>query len=589
MHEPGYRSHPVAPASEGERPEAAPPARRGRGLRSRLALAPLLAVVLPAAGCFESKVVTSKVLTPTSAGAAKDMNGVFYALPRTVVKADVPVVRVNKRPGLLSHFTPCEGFFPGEGYVFRKGSEFSVDADAINIDTTFVPDTEEIYMIKIRGGMFETRNLELKLTESGVLVKADAETTNEAIDIVTGSIKAGAGLLAKALPLIPLSGTTGLTPEQQRCRSLVVEKWVDELNLGGSNIIDAAGNINETELNRVKAIPEMVRNPAQFKAGYDEAQRIVGNINDLADRRTAILATQPSEVADVAAVNADSMKLVLDELGKTAKELKETYFTGSEAVAGTWNASFRLNPSPARMSIDLFTLSKEHGVCEVHVNGGANNGQGVKRPPMFKIAKACPGGAAACKPKEMVPVNCAGQLVRLDMASGENGEGGPGGALMADRINSALLKQDGSRGFYYRIPGRAVAFIRQGPREGTADELARKSLSVAQFGKVVSLPASTGGRRTKYTLDLYESSGGLKNFVMGSSALIQQKNIDDLSAAGSTLIDAKVARDAAREKANAPPDVLQQLERQRKILEERKKIRDLERELNAAGGEEEIP
>src|SRR6266511_553809 len=56
----------------------------------------------------------------------------------------------------------------------------------------------------------------------------------------------------------------------------------------------------------------------------------------------------------------------------------------------------------------------------------------------------------------------------------------------------------------------------------------------------------------------------------------QQKNIDDLAGAASTLIEAK----GERNKAKAPADELQQLERQRKILEEKKKIRDLEKDLD---------
>jgi hypothetical protein len=135
------------------------------------------------------------------------------------------------------------------------------------------------------------------------------------------------------------------------------------------------------------------------------------------------------------------------------------------------------------------------------------------------------------------------------------------------------------RGFYYRIPGRAIAFVRKETAAGNPDELARGPVSIAQFGEVVSLPASTGGRRTKYTLALYEASGGLKNFVMGSDSLVKQNNIDDLTGAASTAIEAK----GERKKAKAPADELQQLERQRKILEEKKKIRDLEKDLDTGG------
>jgi hypothetical protein len=203
-------------------------------------------------------------------------------------------------------------------------------------------------------------------------------------------------------------------------------------------------------------------------------------------------------------------------------------------------------------------LSKEDGVCAVLVN------QGVQVDPRFKAGGSCK----------------AGKEVRLKTALGEDGEGGPdAGALMADKIKAAQFRQSGDRGFYYRVPGRAIAFlVQEGDAAGQEVELGRAPLSIAQYGQVVSLPASTGGRKTKYTLELFESSGGLKNFVMGSSALVQQKNVSDLTDAVGTAIEAK----GERNKAKAPADELQQLERQRKILEEKKKIRDLENELNNA-------
>lgn len=545
-----------------------------------LAAVAALTAALATTGCFESKVITSKVNPVTPGSSPRDINGVFYALPRTVVKADVPVNRTNKQPGALSVYTPC--FFPGENYVVRKESEFAVDADKIRFDTMFIPDTEEVYMIKTKGGKFETRNLEMTLTESGVLVKASAEVTNDTIDIVTGAVKTGAGLLAQALPVLLSKGTDAkLEPEQEQCRMVSIAKWVEELDIAKSGIVtfDADSNpvsIDEAKLMADKRFPDALRDKAVFKSGYDEAQTIFDQIKQFSLRRTSILSSHPSDVAQAATANADSIKLVLEEVDKTVEALKKNYFFGSEATI-TWNASFRLNPSaPGKMSIDLFTLSKEQGVCKVHVNQGS----GTRLDPKFLIKKRCKYGASTCKPAQMEPVSCEGQLVRLDMSLGEDGEGGAGGVLLANRIKSAGLSQNGNRGFYYRIPGRAVAFIKQAQQEGPEKELARAPLSIAQFGEVVSLPASTGGRRTKYTLELFESSGGLKNFVMGSSSLIQQKNIDDLAGAASTLIEAK----GERNKAKAPADELQQLERQRKILEEKKKIRDLEKDLT---GEEE--
>jgi hypothetical protein len=101
-------------------------------------------------------------------------------------------------------------------------------------------------------------------------------------------------------------------------------------------------------------------------------------------------------------------------------------------------------------------------------------------------------------------------------------------------------------------------------------------MQIAQYGTVVSLPASTGGRTTKHALALYEATGAMKNFNLGSSALIQQSLLDDLGGAATSIIDAKAKRDEAKK---AQADELTQLERKRKLLEEMLKIKEAEETL----------
>jgi hypothetical protein len=489
---------------------------------------PVFAATILLAGCFEGKIVTTKVVKLPPNAPAPKMNGVFYALPRTVVKVDVPVNRVDKSPGEFADFKKC--FFPNDNFVATaETTEFSVVADKIKFDTTFTPDTQQVYMIKTNGGKFETKSLELALTESGVFVKASAESNNQAIDVVTGTIKSGVGLLAKASSLGVLSspGTVGanaLTSAQTECETI----------LGHS--VD----------------------PKKF----ENALTFFKKIEVLQNRRDAILDT----VTPNATVPADTLKLTLDELDKTIKELKQSGFLGSKDTL-TWNSSFRLNPSdPAKMSVQLFSISKDEGICQILAPN-----QGVllsQIDPRFT--------------RKNTPCANAAKAVSLELKTGEDGEGGEGGDQMSDRVKDAKLKQEGDRGFYYRVPGRAIAFVYQeGAMAGSKNELGRAPLSIAQFGEVVSLPASAGGRKTKYSLDLYESSGGLKNFVMGSSALIEKGNVEDLTGAAGTAIDAA----GERKKAKAPASELDQLKQQREILEEKKKIRDLQKALEGTGGE----
>lgn len=542
-----------APKNQSEETLSArrPAPQRDQRLVSRFALlAILVAVCSLASACFESKVVTSKVNPQAPILPPTEMNGVFYALPRTVVKVDVPVVRVDKTPGQFASYTPC--FFPGlvagDDYIVASSTGFKVAADKIKFDTTFVPDTNEIYMIKTRGGMFETRTLELELTESGVLVKASAEVTNEAIDIVTGSIKTGVGLVAKASGAGLFSEgvvdtfRNNLTREQRACWDPIEDAYRQER----TRVSTPGAPQTEKQIEAAMA-------PAISKAfeDFQKATEAFKFISDLEKQRLGIL--NPENIP------ADALKLKLEELDKAIESYKSASFMGTKTSL-VWNTSvYRLNPTnPGRMSIPLFTLSKTNGVCGIMANTVDN--QGVVFDGRFKIEPCAPD-----------------VVVKLEMKPGENGEGAPGAPAGGDQFSDKIggLKESGKRGFFYRIPGRAIAIVRQEAADGSQKELARAPLSIAQFGKVVSLPASTGGRKTKYTLALYEASGGLKNFSMGSSALIQQKNVDDLAGAASTLIETK----GERKKAKAPATELDQLERQRKILEEKKKIRDLEKAL----------
>src|SRR6476620_6358790 len=75
----------------------------------------LLTVGTLNSACFESKTVVTRV-QPAPPGAPRPkMDGVFFALPRTVVKVDLPVVREIKKAGQFSKLSPF--FFSGEPFV----------------------------------------------------------------------------------------------------------------------------------------------------------------------------------------------------------------------------------------------------------------------------------------------------------------------------------------------------------------------------------------------------------------------------------------------------------------------------------------
>lgn len=559
--------------------------------RPGLLLALLLAA-LTVTACFESKIETTKLVDPVR-NPDRNMHGVFYSLPRTIVRVEMAVVKTQIRDGLYKEFAPC--FFPKET-VLDAGTSFSLDPTTVKFDKLSVADPAEVYLIKTQGGKFETRNLEMALTESGVFVKGVAESENQSLDVLTSTIKDVVGIAGKAIvgPAHLSEGVDAqkirsfrekLTPAQDACYGTALaareaaEKALESLQtylaipLSADNAIPLETRKREREeatRNAVAAMPASAIKVArqailtnldtarQRVIDFEQAKVIYDRILELEEKRDILLGGGGFG----APLPSDTFTKILGELDTTLKAYKDKYFLGSRKETAT-TLAFRMDPvsTAAPNTKPLFKFSETNGICLPLL---ANN-QGVKVDPGFSSA-ACPNY----------------QLVRLVVRAGDNGEGDVGGTTMSGAIGTAGLNQDGKRGFYYRVPGRGVATL-ESVYGWTREELGRETLSIAQFGNTVSLPASTGGRRTKYAIDLFEASGGLKNFVMGSDALVKQQNVKDLTDSAATIFQAAGEKREERRKANLPPDELSELERKRKILEEKKKIQDLEKALGTQG------
>jgi hypothetical protein len=171
----------------------------------------LLVAAFATSGCFESKTVVTRVSKHASGRPRPKMNGVLFALPRTIVKADIPVIRERRSPGQFYALSPF--FFPGEKFIEAAAPALPAhaftpsDADGLNFsldDATFgsrgKPDPDETFMVSIRGGRFETKTLLLEVTEDGIVAKAEAESKDETIDFVTSGLKAVTTIAAPLLP-----------------------------------------------------------------------------------------------------------------------------------------------------------------------------------------------------------------------------------------------------------------------------------------------------------------------------------------------------------------------------------------------------
>jgi len=304
---------------------------------------------------------------------------------------------------------------------------------------------------------------------------------------------------------------------------------------------------------------------------YQKADYHDKEIKKLSDRREELIkggsARPPS---------AETLKVMLQEIDSLIAQQKKIYFLG-DVNKQSWTGLFEMTPThPAERKPDdkddkkclfkkddkddkkcLFIFAKEAGVCELLANY-----QGVKIPPAFQFDrdKVCEDDDSTCQKRKDACKSAAMVVLRVEPVEKEN--------VLAGRIEGIFPKnhepygeelgQKGDRGFYYRIPAKAAVRLISRSTDNTVEH-GRRTLQIAQLGWVVSLPASTGGRKTKYDLALDPLTGALANFNLGTDPLIQKAMLEDIKGIATPITDAK--------------DELKQLQRAREILEERQKVR----------------
>jgi hypothetical protein len=581
----------------------------------------LTLIALSAVGCFEGKTVVTRVSPHTSGRPQPKMNGVLFALPRTVVKIDVPVVRTERTRGQFFALSPF--FFPGEPFIKKTGVTLPTESDlpvkvegvrygldAPKFGVRGKPDPEQTFMVHIRGGRFETKTLLLEVTEDGIIAKAEAESKNETIDFVTQGLKSVTSIAAPLLPLglspaarlanrnsaimesqafekaleqdfcqplkkqadknkdgIPDKDASGKfiyedTEESLFCQSLTTIEKIIYVNLTPSYRTFLKEKIKLQYLKQLSAeerqffwtlkqeqIDYFTNLNEDYQKELHRAKLVYDKIQELLEQRASLVRSEPPPISA-----PDVLTNKLKELDEYAEGYKQSYFTGVTGKA-TSTGNFEFDPSSAPMEQPLFTYSETEGICST--DDGAVGPKGLQFAPNFKLAE----GAVCKKPQKV--------LVKLNLRSGQ----------FSDSVTSANFNETGQRGFYYRVPAKvsAVLYVQSAPAGGGArqqqqqelplgKEVGRDELAIAQLGPTVSLPASTGGRRSSYKLVYYDATGAVKTFNIGSDALIQKSNLTDVEAAATQLRDSKLTK----------------LERETKLLKAEKDRLDAENALKKA-------
>ncbi|MEO8275673.1 MAG: hypothetical protein ABI639_05600 [Thermoanaerobaculia bacterium] len=208
-------------------------------------------------------------------------------------------------------------------------------------------------------------------------------------------------------------------------------------------------------------------------------------------------------------------------------------------------------------------LTEEFDVLKVSASGGFSSG----------VDADCliPGEFQAARPKVSIGIENDFSLHL-------------GTKVLADQVVNGLygarldLAQDpgDEQSFYYRIPAVARVTLESRPvdKGSVGRVVAVRDLIVAQYGIVASLPRQRA-MESQYALTLDPMTGALVKLSSDREAL----DAKFLGTLEGVVADRVQARDAAAAAKAEAEDELTQLERERKLLDERKKIRDLRLDL----------
>lgn len=274
----------------------------------------LLIIAVLCSGCFKSKNVVSKI--PPADGKLLKLDGVPYALPRTVVQVKITVKRTDKAPGQFGSYAPC--FFSKDaaaGRIMNETKSFSIEPPTFT--SRGEPDPAEHYIAKIKGGYFENKTMLLEFNQDGVITKGEATSENTAIDV---AIKAARATVSAAASIAkgpsPGSGNrrvrlfdqmTKLTEGQiDICRGQVVAE-------AASLAADAA----DAAAKRADAVAKEAEAVAAANPGNAAAQTAARSARMAADRARA--------AADEARAFSDEAEKLVAAAGKTLADASTAF------------------------------------------------------------------------------------------------------------------------------------------------------------------------------------------------------------------------------------------------------------------------
>ncbi len=465
--------------------------------------------VLVLCGCSAHLISTKVPVTPAS-GAKSQLDGLFYALPQTVVTVKLPISVTKVTDG--KHKAYAELFFPKAPMATSKLTlgtpEFSVRGEA---------DPRQVYVVKVAGRGAVQQTLTFGFKEDGAVTGIKAEADNVTGDLVISGIKGLTGIATRAM-FAGAAGPALAEDAREFCETPETEVNAEHERYFKQCVLQEERLVrNFDELLPFPSTQDRyLREYFSFKQEYRDFRRALASYEQIADllegRHGAVKTGDGGPKQDVilAQNQAEVAKLMQLFLGvKTSLK---------------WTGNFELRPpecDPARQikcpawtspAPALVTYAPNDGLCSY------DTARHRGKAPSSRM-----NGAACAMPRSVT--------LSLDPY--------PAGDQMAFRLaDNFQLPAEAS--LHFVVPLRVRARLLDAPHGGGARPLAGDALlTIAQRGIIAALPSDLGGKSFTHDLKYYQTSGALKSYTLVSKPLVDKGALDSLSGSVNELLDAR--------------------------------------------------
>ena len=494
----------------------------------------------------------AKIVVVRVERAADSQQGVFYALPKTVVRMQLKVDMKKATDAPFSDFAPifvrgapvCDTSCVSQknedtGLIAPLRSKTTYSLQPGGIFATYgEPDPSNIYLVKFVGRGQLDQSLSMTWTESGLLSSASASVTNRSADIAISGVKLAATLGSKLA-----FGTATFAPPsrgQNPCPSVYLrtenDKWIlDTLRASKSeDADDLVLNYCQLDSTTRANFPNKAPNQAALRraiTAYDQllSPLVHARIDAIQSRRLL-----------------DPVPLITKLDGLIEQQAARLFLGSTETI--TWDGTFDLRPI-ASGTVTFGRLNRRAGLC---LDKAQIAPESKPIPKGFAVTtESCGGGTPVFFTMKYHPDSATQLFTKIEAKSPPIGEAG----------------------FRYRIPAQVRAVLADSGAKAGAD-YASGVFAIAQLGRVATLPAKRNSKTLSYDLGMVEATGGLKTFKLGTAGGLDAATIDALSGAAGTVVD---ARNARRKSDSTAADELTVLTREQTLLKLKDEICELQK------------